>query len=75
LKILTEIIEEDPVHKALREEDLIGFVNSDDEVPGSTVYIKKEKEPKKSKKKEVITCQPAPPISDAEQKIIDEIYK
>ena len=60
------------MHKALREEDLIGFVNSDDEVPGSTVYIKKEKEPKKSKKKEVIT---APPISDAEQKIIDEIYK
>jgi hypothetical protein len=75
LKILTEIIEEDPVHKALREEDLIGFVNSDDEVPSSIVYIKKEKEPKKSKKKEVITCQPALPISDAEQKIIDEIYK
>jgi len=50
-------------------------MNSDDEAAASIIFIKKEQEPKKSKKKNVIKYQPAPPISNAEQKIIDEIYK
>ncbi|CBY30702.1 unnamed protein product [Oikopleura dioica] len=67
--------EEDSILKALREEDLIGLMNTDDKAAASIIFIKKEKEPKKSKKKNVIKYQPAPPISNAEQKIIDEIYK
>ena len=39
----TEIIEEDSILKALREEDLIGLMNSDDEAAASIIFIKKEK--------------------------------
>lgn len=65
------------MHKALREENLIGFVNSDDEVPGTICFIKKEKEPKKMKKskKDVIETQSAPPLTVAEKKLIYEINK
>ncbi|CAG5104536.1 Oidioi.mRNA.OKI2018_I69.chr1.g1314.t1.cds [Oikopleura dioica] len=80
--------EENPIYKALREEDLIGFVDSDDDVKNVPCFVKIDKEEKKKSKKakksgkskkkskeEIVTSQPAPPLSAAEQKLIDDIYK